>query len=48
MLSVDLFNALNSNVVQTYNATYIPTGSWRTPLQILAPRFAKVSAQIDF
>ena len=47
-VSLDLFNALNSNVVQTYNGSYAPTGQWLTPLTILAPRFAKVSAQIDF
>jgi hypothetical protein len=48
LLSVDLFNALNSNAAQTYNGSYNPTGQWLTPLTILAPRFAKVSAQLDF
>ena len=48
VISLDVFNALNSNVVQTYNGAYSPTGQWLTPLTILAPRFAKVSAQIDF
>jgi hypothetical protein len=48
LVSVDLFNALNANTVQTYNGSYNPTGQWLTPLTILTPRFAKVSAQLDF
>jgi hypothetical protein len=47
-LSLDLFNALNSNTVQTYNPNYTPTGAWRVPTAILPARVAKVSAQFDF
>ena len=47
-IALDLFNALNSNVVQTYNNTYNPTGAWQTPTLILPARVAKVSAQFDF
>ena len=47
-IAFDLFNALNSNVVQTYNATYNPTGTWRIPTAILPARVAKVSGQLDF
>jgi len=47
-VSLDLYNALNANTIQTYNANYAPTGAWRVPTLILAPRVAKVSAQIDF
>jgi hypothetical protein len=39
---------LNSNVVQTYNATYNPTGTWRIPTAILPARVAKISGQLDF
>jgi hypothetical protein len=46
--SVDLYNALNSNAVQTYNQTYILNGSWLAPTAILPARFAKLTAQIDF
>ena len=47
-ISFDLFNALNSNVVQTYNGAYSPTGAWRVPTAILPARVAKFSAQFDF
>jgi hypothetical protein len=47
-VSFDMFNALNSNVVQTYNSTYSPTGSWRIPTAILPARVMKFSAQFDF
>src|SRR5205823_4876100 len=46
--TLDLYNALNSNVVQTYNSSYSPTGSWRIPTSILPARLMKVSAQFDF
>jgi hypothetical protein len=47
-VTFDLYNALNSNVVQTYNSTYSPTGSWRIPTSILPARVAKISGQLDF
>jgi hypothetical protein len=45
-LGLDLYNALNSGAIQTYNATFGPR--WLTPTLVLPARFAKVSAQIDF
>jgi hypothetical protein len=39
---------LNSSAVLTYNQTFVLGGRWLTPLQVLTPRFAKFSAQIDF
>ncbi len=52
-IGVDIFNVLNSNAVLNYNQTYSPTvpagpGGWLQPLQVLTPRFFKLSAQIDF
>ena len=47
-LSVDLYNALNSSAIQTYNQSFIAGGAWLTPTLILPARFAKVTAQIDF
>jgi hypothetical protein len=47
-ISVDLYNALNSSAIQTYNQTYIAGGAWLTPTLILPARFAKITAQIDF
>ena len=47
-LSVDLYNALNSSAIQSYNQTFIAGGNWLTPTLILPARFAKLTAQIDF
>ena len=44
-VNLDVFNALNSNAVLTENFAY---ASWRVPLTILLPRFAKFSVQMDF
>jgi hypothetical protein len=44
----DLYNATNSNTVQTFNQNYSPTGSWPVPTSILSARLAKISAQVDF
>jgi hypothetical protein len=47
-VSVDLYNALNSSAIQTYNQTFIANGNWLTPTLILPSRFAKITGQIDF
>jgi hypothetical protein len=47
-VTYDLYNALNSNAVQTYNPNYSPTGSWRVPTAILSSRLSKITAQFDF
>ena len=47
-LTMDLFNATNSNVVQTYNMSYDPRGSWLVPTAILPARVIKFSGQFDF
>ncbi len=47
-ISVDLYNALNSSAIQTYNQTFIAGGNWLTPTLILPARFAKLTAQVDF
>jgi hypothetical protein len=47
-VGVDLYNALNSSVVQTENATFTPGGSWRVPTLILDARLIKFSAQLNF
>jgi hypothetical protein len=44
-VNLDVFNATNSNAVLTENFAY---ASWRAPLTILQPRFAKFSVQLDF
>ncbi len=47
-ITFDLYNATNSNTVQTSNASYTPNGIWRLPNAILSARFAKITAQFDF
>jgi hypothetical protein len=48
MVSLDLYNTLNSNPVLTYNNTFVPGGTWLQPLTILTPRLVKITAEIDF
>ena len=47
-LAVDLYNALNSGTIETYNQAYIAGGAWLTPTGVLPARFAKLTAQFDF
>jgi hypothetical protein len=47
-ISVDLYNALNANPVESYNQAFIVGGAWLTPTSILTARFAKITAQVDF
>jgi hypothetical protein len=47
-IAVDLYNALNSSAIESYNAAFIPGGAWLTPTGILSARFAKITAQFDF
>jgi hypothetical protein len=45
-----VYNLLNSAPVLDYNPRFIPggTGPWTTPIAVLQPRYAKLSAQVDF
>ena len=45
--SVDVFNVLNRSDVNTHNTSYTAT-AWLVPTQILVPRYAKFSVEIDF
>ena len=48
-ISLDMYNALNSAPVLTYNQTYSPvTATWLTPTSVLAARVMKIGASIDF
>ena len=47
-IGIDVFNVLNSNAVLNFNQAFVPGGTWLQPLQVLTPRFFKISAQIDF
>jgi hypothetical protein len=46
--AIEVYNALNSSAVLSYNSTFVPGGTWLQPLAILSPRFVKLSAEIDF
>jgi len=47
-VSIDFFNALNSNAVQAEDASFLPGGSYRAPTNILDARLIKLTAQISF
>jgi hypothetical protein len=48
MLAVDVYNALNSSAVLSYNSIFVPGGTWLQPLTILTPRFFRLTAELDF
>jgi len=48
MVGVDLFNALNSGAILSYNNNFIPGGTWLQPISILSGRMAKFSAEFTF
>jgi hypothetical protein len=45
-VGVDIYNVFNANPVLTYNESF--TSTWLRPNSVLQPRFAKISAQINF
>jgi hypothetical protein len=47
-LALDVYNALNSSAVLTYNNAYVPGGTWLQPQTILTPRLLRLSTEIDF
>ena len=47
-VGVDIYNLLNANPALTYNAAYSTALPFPRPTGVLTPRFAKISAQIDF
>ena len=48
MVGVDLFNALNSHAILTYNNNFVPGGTWLQPQSILTARMVKFSAEFTF
>ncbi len=47
-ISVDLYNALNSDAILTYNQSFIPGGNWLVPTSVLTARTTKITLQWDF
>ena len=48
MLALDIYNALNSSAVLTYNNAFVPGGTWLQPVTILTPRLIKLTAEFEF
>ena len=48
MVGVDIYNALNSLAILTYNNTFVPGGTWLQPQTILTARMVKFSAEFTF
>jgi hypothetical protein len=48
MVALDIYNALNSSAVLTYNSTFVPGGTWLQPLTILTPRFIRLTAELEW
>jgi hypothetical protein len=48
MVGVDLYNALNTNAILTYNNTFVPGGTWLQPLTVLTARMVRFSAELTF
>jgi hypothetical protein len=47
-VGVDLYNIFNASAVLNYNQAFNPGGRWLVPTTVMAARFAKLSASIDF
>ena len=45
---IDLYNALNSSAVLTYNLGFVPGGTWLQPITFVTGRLIKFSAEITF
>ena len=48
MIGLDLYNALNSSAILTYNTAYVPGGPWLQPISVLTARLARVSVEFSF
>jgi hypothetical protein len=47
-VGVDIYNAMNTDVVTTYNQAFVAGGAWLIPTAIQPARYLKVSAQVEF
>jgi hypothetical protein len=48
LVSADLYNALNSSAVLTYNNAFVPNGTWLQPTTVLTARLIKIAAELTF
>jgi hypothetical protein len=47
-VGLDLYNALNSSAILTYNAGFVPNGPGFAPISVLTPRIFRISAEFNF
>jgi carboxypeptidase family protein len=47
-IAFDIYNALNSSAVLSFDSTFILGGPWLRPTSILTPRFLRITAELDF
>ena len=47
-VGLDIYNATNTDVVTSYNQTFVANGAWLTPTGIQPARYVKLGAQVDF
>jgi hypothetical protein len=47
-IGLDVYNLTNTDVVTTYNESFVAGGSWLRPTAIQPARYARISAQFDF
>jgi hypothetical protein len=47
-IALEVYNAMNSSAVLSYNNAFIPGGAWLQPLTVLTPRFIKLGAELNF
>jgi hypothetical protein len=45
---LDVYNVTNTDVVTSFNQSFVANGSWLTPTGIQPARYARISAQFDF
>jgi hypothetical protein len=47
-VGLDVYNVTNTDVVTSFNQSFVANGSWLTPTGIQPARYARISAQFDF
>jgi len=48
MVGIDMYNALNTDAILTYNNTFVPGGTWLQPLTVVTARMLRFSAEFTF
>jgi hypothetical protein len=48
VIGLEVYNALNSSAVLTYNPAFVPGGTWLQPTAILTPRTFRLTGEFRF